>query len=372
MKKPLSLLYSLAIFMASFNVAALAVVAPLVLFVEKRVLAKISPTRLMLLALVLLELIVKLYVILLLEPWSFETFLRDLSMPVILISFLLISISDSTRKLLCYVAVCLFILDLSVNLYAICFGADLFGREISQRETDLFPRLIGLLGHPFASINISFIGFIAALWLNAPWCCVLSVSSLLLTGSQRGPVIAALLIVALLLIRRRSTSFFALIYPYLFAIAIIALTFFAASTEMTSVGHVLSSNQLRTLLWLNAISVLPQALFLGVRNLTEFEYDPNVGVSFESLSSSGVAESFLLQSFVDYGVFIFVAKALFLLVVMIQFVRFYSKASSRQLPPATVFAIALVSESIFGTSVASSVYVSIYYGAFCLSNREIF
>ncbi len=326
----------------------------------------------MLLALVLLELIIKLYVILLLEPWSFETLLRDLAIPAIFISFLLIRISDSARKLLCYAAVCLFVVDLSVNFYTICFGVDLFGRDIPQRETDLFPRLIGVLGHPFASINISFVSFIAALFLNAPLYFVLSISSLLLTGSQRGPVIAVLLIGGLLLIRRRSTSSFALLYPYLFAIAVITLTFFAATSDIASTGHALSSNQLRTSLWLNAISILPQGLFLGVRNLSEFEYDPDVGVSFESLSSSGVAESFLLQSFLDYGVLVFVAKALFLLVVMIQFIRFYSKASSKQIRPAAVFAIALVSESIFGSSVASSVYVSIYYGAFCLSNREIF
>ena len=372
MKKHPSLLYSLAIFLASFSVAALAIVAPFVLFVEKKVLAKISPTRLILLALVLSEIIIKLFVILLLEPWSFETLLRDLPIPVIFISFLLIRMSDSTRKLLCYAAVCLFFVDLSVNLYTIFFGVDLFGREIPQRDMDLFPRLIGVLGHPFASINISFISFIAALFLNAPLYCVLSISSLLLTGSQRGPVMAVLLIVGLSLIRRRSTSCLTLLCPYLFSIAVITLTFFAASSETASAGHSLSSNQLRTFLWINAISILPQGLFLGVRNISELDYDPNVGVSFVSLSSSGVAESFLLQSFVDYGVLVFVAKALFLLVVMTQFIRFYSKASSKQIRPAAVFAIALVSESIFGSSVASSVYVSIYYGVFCLSNREIF
>jgi hypothetical protein len=372
MKKKAAILYSAAFAISSFSVAVLSILSPLIILVERRVFARISFTRLALLLILLLEVLIKLYVIIFLEPWSPQVLLRELALPVIYISFLSVSIREGSQKLMCRVAIMLFLADLSVNILTFALGSDVFGREVPQRIADLSPRFIGIFGHPFASINASIIGFVSGLTLRQPLISALALLSLLCTGSQRGPVMAFLLVLAVFLVRRRLPPIASAFCSYGFAVVVISLTFYAASSDADLAYAAPTGNQLRALLWLHSASILPSGFIFGVRGLTEFEYNPDVGVDFEGLSTAGVAESFLLQSFIDYGFFAFALKALFLLVVMTRLLLAYRRSpSSASLAP-SVLALIYVSESIFGTSVSSSVYVGLFYGALCLADRRLF
>lgn len=371
MRERLKALYPLALPIAVFKTEALAFIGPFALIIEWDNTKKFNCIHRTLIALALAEVSLKIYILVCLESFSVMELCREVAVPITYISFLMVEISKETRRLLAKASYIIFTCDLMVNLYTVINGFDIIGRIVPQREHDYFPRLIGLLGHPFQSINITIIAFISAVSSNRLVLYMMPIVPLLLTSSQRAPVIAGFLICSYLILKRRRLWSVYILFPYAFAIVVVALVFVVAQNETASLGH-FTSNQLRVECWQNALRMLPRGIFWGVRNLSDNNFDPNLRYpNYISLFSSGNAESYLLQSFVKFGCLVFLAKAAFYLLVFLRLASSYHKKQNDGLLGSVILASLVASESIFGTSVASSVYISIYYGAYCLSSRYL-
>jgi hypothetical protein len=248
----------------------------------------------------------------------------------------------------------LFSVDLIFNIAMVVFGVDFFGRVGGIGEHDFLPRLIGVFGHPYQSINIAFVAFIIGVFLKSKNIMFLSFLPLILTGSLRGPLVAIVLLVTMFLLYKRvRLSLISLVF-----VIFIGLVFVATIYSASHAGYE-SGNYLRVLAWTSAIEHIMNNPIFGTQIFLSGTFEH---MSSKAILDYGIAESYYLQYALDYGLFpALISFVVFFLIVKVNIKKLYSakRLSSRY------FAIVLLTITIFVDSFYGTLYgshlVTVFY-----------
>ena len=214
------------------------------------------------------------------------------------VSIILFSRKSITQPLLhafFRAAYLIFLLDLAFNLSIVLTGTDPLGRGGSLRDGDLIARVGGLLGHPFASVNFTVVGAIAAIVLRSKTLLLIAAFGLLINGTLRAPLSLAVLLTVLLFLRYYPRAWIFLIGQPILTATVLVFTYLT-----TNQSDFISGNDLRVIAWRNAIARIMESPFFGVY---DFRTGPIIEMSADTIIEFGIAESALLQMWLDYGLF---------------------------------------------------------------------
>lgn len=189
----------------------------------------------------------------------------------------------------------LLLVDLMFNMLIVVYGADPFGRGGGLREGDYLPRLGGLFGNSFASINIAAVGIFCGLILRSRGIILLGLINLLINGTFKSPLLLITFLLMYLATKRGVRLRSIVLGSLIFASLVIYLAIYRSGFEIDS------GNTLRVIAWENAIENISQNPFLGTHTfLTNNIFED---MSSEVIVEQGIAESPYLQYALDYGIF---------------------------------------------------------------------
>ena len=234
--------------------------------------------------------------------------------PTMLLMSTFLKVSESIIINLFKALFALFLVDFLFNISVIIFGVDLFGRGGGLREGDYLQRLGGVVGHPFASVNFTVVACFAAILFKNRKMFFLAALGLLINGTFRAPL-GLVLILSLLIVLRvyPRTWVFVLMFPAVAATVVYA-TFLTAGD-----GDFMTGNALRMIAWANAIERIGDSPIIGFHSFRVGSFET---MSTDTIIDFGIAESPVLQLWLDYGFF----PPLFM---MITFITIISKSLNR-------------------------------------------
>ncbi len=258
----------------------------------------------------------------------------------------------------------LFLVDFAFNAKAVVTGADFLGRMGSSRPDDLIPRLGGVFGHPFYSINISVISILLAWCFKRRLILALSVANILMNGSLRGSLTVAVLVAVFLLLKSRQR------FGWLFAAsACLAASVFLVTYLSVKADDVSSGNYFRVFAWLNALDVAKAHPVLGFHGFSSGELP---WISEDTIVEYGVAESTYLGYATHFGLFPPIAQLLVISYVFwkrVQLLRDTTPQAARFNLMAAAFAGVAFVDTFYGT-LLGSILTTTCYGLICLSGRD--
>lgn len=187
----------------------------------------------------------------------------------------------------------LLLLDLFFNVSIHTIGTDLMGRGASLRPGDILPRVGGVFGHPFYSINIALVGIFCGLILKNKSITALSVVNLLINGTFKSPILLLTFLIFYLATALKAKLHIIIAIAVIFASFIIWITVYSANSQEYG------GNILRVLAWELAIENILENPFLGTHN---FRHDALQDMSMDIIADYGIAESTYLQYAVDFGI----------------------------------------------------------------------
>lgn len=224
---------------------------------------------------------------------SFFVLMQTLSLDIILISLVFFRVDQSFLKGVATSVSALLILDFTFNLAIYFFGIDPLGRGGSLRPGDVIPRVGGLFGHPFYSVNIAVVGIFCGLILRSRPILLASIINLLMNGTFRSPLTLISFILFLIAVKYKTKLRTIVISSLIFAIAVISITVYTAGKDEYG------GNALRVIAWANSIENIVNNPILGTHT---FRTDPIDDMSADIIVDYGIAESTYLQYALDYGV----------------------------------------------------------------------
>jgi len=239
--------------------------------------------------------------------------------------------------------------DLIINVYSYFGGSDPFGRLIDIREEDGKFRLNGLLGHPFLSVCVSLLGYIAGrtkgniIWMLLP------LLNLVLNEAGRSQLIFIVIIIIEVLLFFSKKNI------------IIKGSFLAVTIIICSIYYLiksdLSSNILRVSIWFSVFDDIIKNPFIGSTNFSWLE--PNSGVSLDRIIESGGAENQLLELALHLGIPITI---LFLFLIVTLFRKSYNlKLNNRKYDEAYfIFTFVILVDIFLGNIFITSLAVVSY------------
>jgi len=187
----------------------------------------------------------------------------------------------------------LLLIDFLFNLSIYIFGVDFFGRGGALRPGDIIPRVGGVFGHPFYSVNIALVGLFGGLILKNKPITVIAISNFLMNGTFRSALTLILFICIFYAIKFKFKLRTIIIGSILFAGIVFASTIYSAG------GETYGGNTLRVFAWVNAIEHISQNPILGTHT---FSTAPLEDMSEDIIAEHGIAESAYLQYALDYGI----------------------------------------------------------------------
>lgn len=263
--------------------------------------------------------------------------------PVILFLSTFLRVNERVVAKIFRVLFALFLVDFLFNISVILFGVDLVGRGGSLREGDYLQRLGGVVGHPFASVNFTVVACFAAMLFKNHKMFLLAAFGLLINGTFRAPLGLALLLSILIVLRvYPRTWVFVLMFPAV-AAAVVYTTFLTAGD-----GDFMTGNALRMIAWANAIERIGDSPIIGFHGFQTGSFE---NMSRDTLIDFGIAESPVLQLWLDYGV---VAPVF----MMITFITIISKSlnKSRENPDNPFY--------FTGAAMAAYAFIDFGFGTF--------
>lgn len=284
--------------------------------------------------------------------------------PTMLLMSTFLKISESIIINLFKALFALFLVDLFFNVSTLLFGMDPLGRGAGVRPGDYLPRLGGVVGHPFASVNFTVIACFAGLVLKNRKMFFLASFGLLINGTFKAPMALALIMSILIVLHiLPRTWMFMSLFLSVTATVVYAVILTAGD------GDFLTGNALRVIAWMNAIEKIGESPIIGYHGFRTGNFEV---MSADTLLDFGIAESPLLQLWLDYGFF-----APFL--IMITFITIISTSLKkyRSNPHNPIY--------LAGAAMAAYTFIDLAYGTFfgsinttipmallCLSYRESF
>ena len=207
---------------------------------------------------------------------------QTLAVDLILLSLLFFRIDQAFIKNLAVPLAALLLADFLFNLSIYIFGVDPLGRGGALRPGDIIPRVGGLFGNPFYTVDIAVVGIFCGFILRSRSIFLLSVANLLINGTFKSPL--ALISFFLL--------FYATKYQVKLGTIIFASVIFAAIvfglTVYSAGGEKYGGNTLRVVAYINAIDNILQNPIFGTHT---FRTDPREDMSADIIVDYGIAES---------------------------------------------------------------------------------
>lgn len=289
-------------------------------------------------------------------------FLRLLTPDIILILILFLNVDEAFLNDFYKMLILLYFIDLFFNLCVLFVGVDPLGRGRSLREGDTMPRLLGVFGNPFYSINISFITFCVSLYFGRKKICLMALSSLFITGSMKGPIIGCSIIMIIALIYFRLSILFYILAFLLFASSIFFLTYLSSLH-----ADYVSGNFLRVIAWQHGLENVIKNPIWGVHDFIHHDFKV---MSVSTIINYGITESPILQYVQDFGVipafcFLFTLFYIF----YYNFKAYKNARLSRKIAMYSLTGGVLV-DCAYGT-IFGSFFTTFVYGLFAISlNNE--
>ena len=321
---------------------------------------ELRTTRLkfIILLLIVFKIIWMILIHILLSNKSHFSLLQTLTPDIILSSMLLLRINLIFLKGFFIPLICLFIVDFIFNLSLYLFGFDLVGRGQALRDDDFLPRLSGVFGHPFYSINISFVSFIIGFFIKSKLLIFASLLSLFATGSLRGPLTGVLILVILVLVYFDFKKRNMLLVFFAFASCVFLVTIFSAEN-----AQYVSGNYLRVIAWKNALIHIINNPILGYHSFLPGDFTV---MNVETIINYGISESAYLQYALDFGL---IPMLITIIVFFILFTSSYRQLKFDRCKENTaiyIFACVALVDSAYGT-IYGSVYTTVVYSALLVS-----
>lgn len=299
-------------------------------------------------------------------PSNLNHYIKNVNLFIII---LLILISKFDLKFLIGLSkslIILFILDFIFNLFSFFLGFDPLGRQPQMRPDDVVERLGGLFGHSFFSLNISFIGLIAAYILRKKSIFVLAIINILLIGILRGYLILLLLIISFLFIKKGVSYLKLKAISLLFATTVFIGTFYTVTLQLSQ------ANLMRVYAWLISIIGISENIFVGKH---DFMYDDKFdSVSFETIYYYGITESQYLELGLHYGL----VSMLVLVIIMFKlFKKSYeafnkSKVVDIKLNKITLISTFIIFTDLFFGSIFGSTLTTVFFIILILTDKTSF
>lgn len=224
---------------------------------------------------------------------NFFVLIQTLSLDIILISLVFFRVDQLFLKGVATSVSVLLILDFLFNLAIYIFGVDPLGRGGALRPGDVIPRVGGLFGHPFYSVNIAVVGIFCGFILRSRSILFSSIINLLMNGTFRSPLTLINFIFFLIATKYKFKLRTIIFGSLIFASAVIFITMYSANND------VYGGNALRVVAWLNSIENIAKNPIFGTHT---FRTDPIDDMSADIIVDYGISESTYLQYALDYGV----------------------------------------------------------------------
>lgn len=292
-----------------------------------------------------------------LSNFSISNLITDITPDLILVILTFIKIPYNFLKGSAGPITILIVVDLLFNLWIHATGTDPIGRSIPQREGDILPRVGGVFGHAFLSVNLSIIGVFSASISRSKTTLLLSILNLCINGTFRSPLALALTATAYILTKFKFRTSTTITLGLSFVALIVIITITSATIAESK------ANQLRLLAWTNAITNISKNPILG--NHT-FETDTFESMSPETIIDYGIAESIHLQTAVDYGIPASALGLLWLVIIVAHWKKSYKSAPTRFNASACTLATVIFIDSFYGTLFNSGI-TNLYFGLILLS-----
>ncbi len=255
----------------------------------------------------------------------------------------------------------LFIFDFLFNLSIYIYGTDPLGRGAAIRPGDFFPRVGGIFGHPFYSVNISTSALIAGAFVKNRKLILLAIIGLVINGTFRSPLMLVLTGMAFFLCSNRFKLKNIIMISTLFILSVIAATYLTALENSDFV----SGNFLRVAAWTNSIQHIVENPFFGTHT---FEKGGFQDMNLDTILDYGIAESYYLQLAQDFGIIPAILSFYVLyLLLKLNLRSFYHNQRKSSVPAA--LAIIVITDSFYGTYFGS-VLTTFVYASLCISYRD--
>lgn len=286
--------------------------------------------------------------------------MQQISPFVILLSLLFFKVDQSFIKGFAIPLSALLLVDLLFNMLIFIYGVDPFGRGGGLREGDYLPRLGGLFGNSFASINIAAVGIFCGLILRSRMIVLFSLINLLINGTFKSPLLLITFLMFYFASKRRVKLGTIVLASLIFASAVFSLAIYKAGNEIDS------GNTLRVIAWVNAIDKILQNPFLGTH--TFLNNNTLKEMSAVVIVEHGIAESPYLQYALDYGVLAMISYFYIMFRLLhISYSRFIINAPEDEYRRfALILAGMIFVDSFYGTFFGS-VYTTYFSGMIILA-----
>jgi hypothetical protein len=249
-------------------------------------------------------------------PVNFTHWIRHVAFFLIIFTVILTKVDWNFIHGICISMIVLLLLDFSFNLISSYTGMDPFGRAVTIRTGDMLPRLGGVFGHAFFSLNISFMGFLSAYIKRNNIVMILSIINISLTGTYRAIILLFVLLIAFYFIKKGISFLKIKIYSLLFAFSVFAVTVYSVTLNFSQ------SNVFRVFAWTNSLNNIANNPYFGSQ---DFYTDEMEFVSLENIENYGIAESTYLEIAVHYGVF---PMIIFLMIMILLLRKSYDNFTS--------------------------------------------
>lgn len=287
---------------------------------------------------------------------------KYLSVFAILMPMLFIEYDGSYMKGISLSLLALLMVDFLFNLSSIAFGVDLLGRAPDIRPGDIIPRLGGVFGHSFFSVNISVVGIFCGLLLRSRFVFFMSLINLMINGTFRSWLSILLLVLAYILIRNTLKFRSLLIYLLIF------VCFVFAGTVYTALEYDSGGNVLRFFAWTSSIEkILKNPLFGNHKFYTGvFE-----GIDQYTILDYGIAESQYLEIGLHFGVIPMIIYMLILTKILLNNYKYhFSKQRQWTFRETILLASAMIFADTFYGSIFSSVLTTFFFGILLVSTPK--
>ena len=298
------------------------------------------------------------------NPAALTSILPLLGVDVILIASMLVRRDESFLRGMTWPVMVLFLVDVLFNVSTLALGTDPLGREPGARVEDILPRLGGVFGHAFYSINISIVALLFAALRGYRVMLLVAVANIALNGSFRGWLTLAIgiLVVALLWARLGR-------WKIVTVGALAAAAVFAATVYSAQAAGELTGNFFRVHAWVTALGKIEENPVVGTHTFARGELP---GIDESTIEDFGIAESAYLNYAVHYGLFPAIAHLGVVLLILLKCLRQLYQYRRREAPMAVYLAALLAGvvfiDSFYGT-VLGQVLTTVVVGLFCLSYR---
>ena len=278
----------------------------------------------------------------------------------ILLLMMFITLDRASVSAIFTIIILLFLVDLIFNLNNIFFDVDLLGRHVEVGV--IFKRLIGVFGHPYATINISVVAFFIGVFFRSKTLMIVALISLFMTASLRGPLAGIVILVSYFLLYcrfNRRIIFFTLL-------GIIALVFFATVIHANYSAQD-TGNYFRALKWGHALTHIIDSPIIGTQIFPEGEYAWVGNIKYSTRN----AESMFLGNALDFGVIVAMITPTILYILMrINIKRFYYSDKSRGALSAALVSMFAFSDYFYG-SFYGSILPSLFFSILVVSHKGL-